>query len=84
MNTRTNFKEVAGYYSVPFSMVPLLAVTMLNCMGYMLPIVFGAIGFWFAISGLWRGGWGGRMCALLSLLIFIHLGMSEFAYKASF
>ena len=84
MRTKANFKDFVGYYSLPFSMVPLLTVTFLNCMGYMVPMVFGAIGFFLAISGLWCGRWQGRICALFSLLIFLHLGLGEFAYKANF
>lgn len=84
MQTKKNFKDFVGYYSLPFTMVPLLTVTFLNCLGYMLPMIFGAIGFWFAISGLCCGRWSARICALFSLLIFLHLGLGEFAYKTNF
>lgn len=64
-------------------MVPLATVTYLNFLGYILPFIFGAVGFWFAISGVWRG-WIARLCALVSLLIFFHLGLNAFAYDAAF
>ncbi len=83
MTTQEQFYRCAGYYSLPFSAVPLATVTFLNCLGYMLPFVFGSVGFWFAISGVWRG-WGARLCALVSLLIYVHLGFTAFAYNASF
>lgn len=83
MTTQERFYQYAGYYSLPFSTVPLATVTFLNCFGYILPFVFGAIGFWFAISGVWRG-WIARLCAMTSLLIFAHLGLTAFAYDASF
>jgi hypothetical protein len=83
MRTREQFYRCAGYYSLPFSVVPLAAVTYFSFFGCLLPFAFGAMGFWLAISGMWRG-WGARICALFSLLIFVHLGFAAFAYKASF
>ncbi len=83
MTTQEKFYQSAGYYSLPFSIVPLATVTYLNFLGYLLPFFFGALGFWFAISGMWRG-WFARLCALTSLLIFIHLGLNAFAYDANF
>ncbi|MEO5803404.1 MAG: hypothetical protein ABIR24_07725 [Verrucomicrobiota bacterium] len=83
MATQEKFYQCAGYYSLPFSIVPLATVTYLNFFGCFLPLFFGALGFWFAISGMWRG-WIARLCALISLLIFAHLGLTAFAYNASF
>ena len=61
----------------------LAATTYLEFFGYILPFIFGSVGFWFAVSGIWRG-WGARLCALMSLLIFVHLGLAVFAHNASF
>ena len=83
MSTKEQFYNCAGYYSLPFSAVPLASVTYLDFLGMALPFFFGSVGFWFAISGMWRS-WGGRLCALVSLLIFAHLGLAAFAYNASF
>ena len=79
MTTKEQFYNCAGYYSLPFSAVPLATVTYLGFLGSLIPLVFGSVGFWFAISGVWRG-WGARLCALVSLLIFIHLGLTALAY----
>jgi hypothetical protein len=83
MTTKEQFYQCAGYYSLPFSVVPLATVSYLEFLGQILPFFFGSVGFWFAISGVWRG-WGSRLCALASLLIFVHLGLAAFAYNASF
>lgn len=83
MTTKEQFYQSAGYYSLPFAFVPLARVTYLEFLGGFLPFMLGAVGLWFAISGVWRG-WGARLCALVSLLIFVHLGLAAFAYNASF
>jgi len=83
MTTKEQFYNFAGYYSLPFTFVPLATMTYLEFLGKVLPFVFGSVGFWFAISGM-RRGWGARLCALLSLLIFAHLGLAAFVYNASF
>lgn len=83
MTTKEQFYQCAGYYSLPFTFVPLATMTYLEFLGAALAFAFGSVGFWFAISGMWRG-WGSRLCALVSLLIFIHIGLAAFAYNASF
>jgi hypothetical protein len=83
MTTKEQFYNCAGYYSLPFSAVPLAATTYLEFFGAVLPFLFGSVGFWFAVSGIWRG-WGARLCALVSLLIFAHLGLVVFSHNARF
>lgn len=73
MRTKEKYYRCAGYYSLPFSAVPLATVTLMECLGRSLPFFFGSLGFWFAISGLFKGGLGARLCALISLLMFAHL-----------
>jgi len=75
MKTKEKYYRCAGYYSLPFSAVPLATVTLLECLGNALPFLFGSLGFYFAISGVRKGGWGAKLCAVVSLLMFTHIAL---------
>ena len=75
MTSKETYFQCAGYYSLPFAAVPLATVTILECLGSVLPFFFGSVGFCFAVSALCKGKWIAKLCGLISLLMFSHIAL---------
>ena len=75
MTSKDTFSQFAGYYSLPFAAVPLATVTLLECLGSVLPFLFGSVGFCFAFFALRNGKWIAKLCGLVALLMLSHIGL---------
>ncbi|MEO7298831.1 MAG: hypothetical protein ABI042_09675 [Verrucomicrobiota bacterium] len=75
MTSKESYYQSVGFYSLPFSAVPLATVTLLECLGSFLPFLFGSVGFCFAVSALCKGKWMAKLCGLISLLMFTHIAL---------
>lgn len=78
MITKETYYQCAGYYSLPFAAVPFATVTLMECLGSVLPFLFGSVGFCFAVSALCNGKWTAKLCGLISLLMFGHIALVFF------
>jgi hypothetical protein len=59
----------AGYLSLPCVAFPLVLEAVIGFY-YTLAFVFGSAGLLSAISGIWRGRLGAKICSALSLFVF--------------
>jgi len=66
---REQYYRQAGCWSLAFELVAFGSTFVLGYFNYSVTFIFGVLGLLFAISGLWKGGWGARICALVSLLV---------------
>jgi hypothetical protein len=68
----------AGYWSLPCLIFPFL-LELAGGVYLSVNFVFGCAGLLFAISGLWRGSLGAKICSVISLFVFYELAR-DFIY----
>jgi hypothetical protein len=71
VTTRAYYYRWAGFASLPVVAVPMVTPFVFGFFSYALALLFGGVGLLLAISGLWRGSIGAKICSLISIVAFV-------------
>ena len=71
MTSTEQYYRWAGYCSLPCVLIPILITLVVQAYSFAVNLSFNVLALALAISGVWRGSLGAKVCSLVSLLIFV-------------
>jgi len=80
MTATEQYYRQAGYWSLAPLLLADVFPFVFGYFSFDVTFILGVAGLCLAISGIWKGKLGAKICAVISLLLFAELAMTFLAF----